>query len=78
MTKFGVILGPFCPNLDKNEFSWKKGLSQFSDIPITYHRAKTEEPFLRERPNWRTDQRTNRQTDRPTDRQTDRQTNGDL
>ena len=24
-----VILGPFCPNLLKNEFSWKNGLSVF-------------------------------------------------
>ena len=46
MTKFfkesnkpylGAILGPFYPNLSKNEFSWKKGLSQFLHIPIIYH-----------------------------------------
>ena len=46
MTKFfkepnkpylGAILGPFCSNLSKNEFSSKKGLSQFLDIPIIYH-----------------------------------------
>ena len=37
---FGVILGNFCPNLEKNEFSWKKGLWQFLNIPIIYHGAK--------------------------------------
>ena len=25
---FGAILVPFCPNLGKNDFSWKKGLCQ--------------------------------------------------
>ena len=28
-TYCGVILGPFCPNLLKNKFSWKNGLSVF-------------------------------------------------
>ena len=28
-TNLGVILGPICPNLGKNEFSWKKELWQF-------------------------------------------------
>ena len=28
-TYFGIILGPFGPNMGKNEFSWKKGLSVF-------------------------------------------------
>ena len=37
---FGTILGPFCPNSGKNEFSWKKELCQFLDIPIIYHRAE--------------------------------------
>ena len=36
---FGAILSPFCQNLGKNEFSWKKGLCQFLDIPIIYHRV---------------------------------------
>ena len=31
---FGVILGPFCPNLDKNEFSWTKELYPFFNITI--------------------------------------------
>ena len=39
---FGTIWGPFCPTLGKNEFSWKKGLCQFLDIPIIYHRAKNQ------------------------------------
>ena len=39
-TYFGDILGPFYPNLGKNEFSWKKELCQFLDIPIIYHCAK--------------------------------------
>ena len=38
----GAILGPFCPYLGKNEFSWKKGLCQFFDIPIIYHRAENQ------------------------------------
>ena len=60
---FVAILGPFCPNLDKNEFSWKKGLRQFLDILIIYHRAKNQEKlwshFWEKR---RTDGRTDRQT----------------
>ena len=72
---FCAILSPFCPNLGKNEFSWKKGLCQFLDIPIIYHRAKNQkknvEPFLRKKPNWRTDGRTSGQTDELTDELTD-------
>ena len=64
-TCFGAILSPFCPNLGKNEFSWKKRLSQFLNIPIIYHRPKkpekTDEPFLRKMPNWRMNRRTDRQ-----------------
>ena len=37
---FGAILGNFCPNLGKNESSWKKGLCQFLNNPIMYHGAK--------------------------------------
>ena len=36
----GAILGNFCPNLGKNEFSWKKELRQFLNIPIIYYDAK--------------------------------------
>ena len=46
---FGAILGPFFPNLGKNEFSWEKRLCQFLNILIIYHHAKksekTNEPF---------------------------------
>ena len=85
-TFFWAILGPFCPTLGKNEFSWKKGLCKFLDISIIYHWCLkyevTIEPFLRKMPNWRTDRRmdgrtdgrTDRHTDRQTDRQADRQT----
>ena len=41
-TIWGVILGPFCPNLGKNKISWKKGLCQFLIVPIIYLRAKIE------------------------------------
>ena len=37
---FGVIWSNFSPNLGENEFSWKKGLCQFVNIPIIYHGAK--------------------------------------
>ena len=40
---FGVTSGNFCPNLGKNEFSWKKALWQFLNIPIIYHVAKNLE-----------------------------------
>ena len=36
---FGAILGPFCPNLGKSEFSWKKGLCQVFNTQIIYHCA---------------------------------------
>ena len=39
---FGAILCFFCPNFCKNEFSWKKWLSQFSNIWIIYHCAKNQ------------------------------------
>ena len=41
-----AILGTFCPNLGKNGFSWKKGLCQFLDIPIIYHRTKNQRKLL--------------------------------
>ena len=43
---FGAILGPFCPNFDKNEFSLKKGLCQFSSIRIVYHCAKNQKNLM--------------------------------
>ena len=77
---FGAILGPFCSNLDKKEFSWKNG----SDIFLIFKlstivpkikkkktKKKTNEWFLRKMLNrWR-----NKWTDRWTDRWTD---NGDF
>ena len=43
---FEVILGPFCSNLGKNEFSWKKGLCQFLNIPIGYHCAQNQKKLM--------------------------------
>ena len=37
---FGAILGPFCLNISKNEFSWKKEFCQFLNISIVYHCVK--------------------------------------
>ena len=45
-TYFGAILGPFCPNLGKNEFSFKKGLCQFLNIPIIYSFAKSQKKLM--------------------------------
>ena len=36
--------GPF--HMGKNEFSWKKGLCQVLDIPITYHRPKHQKKLM--------------------------------
>ena len=47
---WGPILGPFCTNLSENKFSWKKGLCQFSNIPIRYllscQKSEKNEPPL--------------------------------
>ena len=45
-TYFLVILHTFYPNLGKNEFSCKKELYQFLDIPIIYHPAKSQQKLL--------------------------------
>ena len=45
-TLFWGHFGPFYPNLDKNEFSRKKGLCQFFDIRIIYHRAKNQKKLM--------------------------------
>ena len=37
---FGVNWSSFSPNLGENQFSWKKRLCQFLNIPIIYHGAK--------------------------------------
>ena len=61
----------------KIEFSWKKGLCQFINIPTIYHRAKNQKKLISH--TWEkqlTDGRTDRQTPKHTQtvRQTDRQT----
>ena len=43
---FGAILGPFFQDLGKNEFSWKKGLCQFLNIPIIYHHAENQKKII--------------------------------
>ena len=43
---FGAILGPYFPDLGKNEFSWKKVICQFLNIPIIYHHAKKSEKTM--------------------------------
>ena len=43
---FGAILGPFDPNLAKNELSWKASLCQFSNILIIYHFAKNQKKLI--------------------------------
>ena len=45
-TYIWVISEPFCPKLGKNEFTWKKGLNQFLNIPIIYHRAKSQKNII--------------------------------
>ena len=42
----GPILGPFAQFGAKNEFSWKKELSQFFNIQITYHCAKNQKNLM--------------------------------
>ena len=41
-TLFWAIFSFFCQNFGENEFSRKKGLCQFLNIPIIYHRAKNQ------------------------------------
>ena len=69
---FGAISGPFFPNKNKNEFSWRKGLFQFLSILIIYHHAKNS--AIPEKNAKLTNRQTGRQTDRQTDRRIDRQT----
>ena len=40
------IVGPFFPNLDKNEFTLKKGLCQFLNIPSIYYQAKNQKKLM--------------------------------
>ena len=67
---FWSILGPFCPNLGKSEFGWKKELCQFLNTPIIYHGAKNQKTLT-----YRFWEKC--QTDRQICRQTDGQTNND-
>ena len=64
-------MGPFFFNFGENEFSWKKGLCRFLDIPTIYHHAKNEKKLMChfEKNARLTDKQT---TDRQTDRQTDK------
>ena len=47
---FGDILGPFCPNLSRNKFSWKNGFCQFLNIPSIYHLAKNNKKLMTKQP----------------------------
>ena len=63
---FGAILA-FLPKFGQNEFSWKKEICQFLNIPVIYDRVKTKKtnlPFLRKLLNWQMDGQTDRRTDR--------------
>ena len=52
-------MGPFCPNLGKYEFSWKKRallVFKYSNyLPLCQKSEKTNEPFLRKMPKGQTD-----------------------
>ena len=57
-TYFEAILGTFYQNFGKNEFSWKKWKSVFKYSYYLWWCKKwerTNNPFLRKLPNWRTD-----------------------
>ena len=70
---FGAILDPFCKDLGKNEFSWKKRLCQFLNILIIYHHTKNQKKkfAIPEENVELTDGQTGRRT-RVIDRQMDR------
>ena len=44
-----AILGTFSPNLNKNEFSWKKGLCRFLNIQIIYQYGKNQKKLTKEK-----------------------------
>ena len=56
------MMGPFFPNVGKNEFSWKKGLCQFfkysNYLPSFKKLEKTNDPVLTKMPTWRMDGQT--------------------
>ena len=64
-TFYGALLGPFCPNFGKNEFSWKKKLCQLLNIPTIYNRAKNQKKLMSipEKNSSLTDGQTDGQTD---------------
>ena len=43
---FGGHFDLFGSNLGKGKFPWKKGLCQFLNIPIIYHRAKNQKKLM--------------------------------
>ena len=55
---FGANLDPFCSNLVKNEFSWKRGFKYSNYLPSYEKSEKTNEPEK----NASTDRWTGRQT----------------
>ena len=59
-TILGSFWALFAQILGKNEFSWIKGLCQFLDIPIIYHRTKNQKKLMRP---FLTDGRTDGRTD---------------
>ena len=58
---FGAILGLFCPYLGKNEFSWKKVLCQFLNIPIVYYHTKNQKKLITD--SWEKCRQTDRWTE---------------
>ena len=44
--RFWDHLGLFCSNLDKNEFSRKKGICQFLNVPFIYHHTKNQKKLM--------------------------------
>ena len=75
ITWFGAVLDLFCQNLNKNEFSWKKGLSQFfkysNYLPSCQKSEKKLMSHSWEKCHAKTDVGTDRRTDAQTDWQTD-------
>ena len=62
--RFWDHLGLFCSNLDKNEFSRKKGICQFLNVPFIYHHTKNQKKLMWKMLNSRMDRQTSGRTDR--------------
>ena len=45
-TLFWGYFGIFCPNLDKNELSWKIELWHFLNMTVVFHRAKNQKKLM--------------------------------